>query len=230
MKSSAAYVFAAVILAAVAGLVAAGATLERQMAAAQTRMAVADLVGAERRFREIEDRLDTGGWLAAVLAGPQDEVAAHQVAIRYWRGDYARLLSEYARNADARVRRNVPLRITVANSAYRAGQRPDATVGEMLNGLDQAIDLYTELLQDVGERHDLAFNYEFLVTLRDALGNGADWAPRSSENPLGQEGGQPPTDDTDLDDVEIFVPMYHDERDLTDEPTRGTDPPIERKG
>ena len=230
MKSSAGYVLAAFILAALAGLVAVGATLERQLAAAQTRLAVADLVGAERRFREIERRLNAGRWLAPVLTGPQDEVAAHRAAIRYWRGDYARLLSDYARNADARVRRNVALRITVANAAYRAGQRPDATVGEMLNSLDHAIDLYAELLQDVGERRDLAFNYEFLVTLRNALGTGARWTPRSSENPLGQEGGQPLTEDTDLDDVEIFVPMYHDDRDLTDEPTRGTDPPIERRG
>lgn len=230
MRNSASYVLAALILAALAGLLATGASLERQIAEAQADLAVANLADAERGYSAVWNRITGAGWLSWLLAGTQHEVEAQRAAIRYWRGDYAGLLADYARQTDQQIHANIPLRLAVANAAYRAGQRENATPADMLHGLDQAIDLYTQLLQDAGGRHDLAFNYEFLVTLRDAIGRGRSWTPRSSENPLGQEGGQPLTEDTELDDVEIFVPMYHDERDPTDEPTRGTDPPIQRRG
>lgn len=229
-QNSGPYFLAAVALGGLALVLAMGGLIERQMAEAEARLAVADLRGADRSYEEAGHRLGGLGWLAWGRSDVRDEVVAQRAAIRYWRGDYQALLADYARNTEPRVTRNLPLRVAVANAAYRAGQSGDATVAAMLHGLDQAIALYADLIQDSNGRPDLAFNYEFLVRLRDALGQGEDWLPRSSENPLGQEGGHPPTTTPELDDVEIFVPMYHDEREQTDDPTRGTDPPIERRG
>ena len=87
-----------------------------------------------------------------------------------------------------------------------------------------------QILEDSGGDHDVAFNYEFLVRLRNSVAGGAEWVPRAYENPLGQEGGQPLDADSVLDDVRIYVPMQPDERDPADEPTQGGDPPIRRRG
>ena len=123
--------------------------------------------------RKEEPRLNAiwvSGPLAASYAylGQQAkaEIEATRGAIRYWRGDYSSLLADYANATDPRLRENVALRLTVANAAYRAGQREKATPAEMLNSLDQAIGLYERLLQDAGGPTDVAFNYEFLVRLR----------------------------------------------------------------
>ena len=230
MRMIAPYGLAALVLAGLAAVCAAGATLERQIADAQADLAVVNLTAADRGYAAAWERIEASRWLSELLAGTRMEIAAKQAAIRYWRADYATLLNDYARNTDSEVRANIPLRLTVANAAYRSGQFEEATAANMLNGLDQALGLYDQLLQDANGSADVAFNYEFLVRLRDALGDGTDWEPRSSESPLGQEGGQPLDSETELDDVEIYVPMYRDDRDLIDEPTMGGDPPIRRRG
>ena len=230
MKTMAPYAFSALVLGGLAALFAAAGTVEREIAAAQTDLAIANLTAADHRYAEVWEWVGEDHWLSWALAGTRAEIEAKRGAIRYWRGDYSSLLADYTNATDPRLRENVALRLTVANAAYRAGQREEATPAEMLNGLDQAIGLYERLLQDAGGRTDVAFNYEFLVRLREAIGAGEEWFPRGSESPLGQEGGQPLDDNTELDDVQIYVPMYRDERDLIDEPTMGGDPPIRRRG
>lgn len=231
MRTLAPYGLAALIVGALAVLCAAAGTLERQIATAQADLAVANLTAAERGYEAAWEQIGEPRWLSRLLTGTLQEIAAKRAAIRYWRADYGSLLDDYARNTDAQVQENIPLRLTVANAAYRVGQHEAATRADMLNGLDQAIGLYAQLVQDGDGRRDVAFNYEFLVRLRDALGeDDTDWVPRSSDSPLGQEGGQPLDNESELEDVEIYVPMYRDDRDLIDEPTMGGDPPIRRRG
>ena len=76
----------------------------------------------------------------------------------------------------------------------------------------------------------MAFNYELLVRRRNALAGGGQPLPAGPGNPLGREGGQPLDDETGLDDIQIYVPLNQDERDRIDDPTRGGDPPLRRRG
>ena len=224
------YALAAAGLSLLAVACAAWAVVERGLAEAQYELAAANLDAAESGYARVDDYLRHTDRVPWVLAGVRAEIAARRAAIRYWQGDYAALLEREGGRSSAARRDNVALRLAVANAAYRAGQRPGASREAALDGLDRAIALYAELLQNDGSRPDAAFNYELLVRRRNALAGGGRPRPAGPENPLGREGGQPLDDETGLDDVQIFVPLNQDERDRIDDPTQGGDPPLRRRG
>ena len=221
---------AAVAVGLLAAACAAWAFLERGLAEAQRELAAANLGAAERGYARVDDYLRYTDRVPWLLAGVRAEIAARRAAIRYWQGDYAALLEQRVGEPSAGQRDNAARRLAVANATYRAGQRPGASREAALDGLDRAIALYAELLQDDGTRPDVAFNYELLVRRRNALAGGGRPLPAGPENPLGREGGQPLDDETGLDDVQIFVPLNQDERDRIDDPTQGGDPPLRRRG
>ncbi len=224
------YGAAAAALGLAAAAVAGAAVVERGMARAQRALAAGDLTAADRGYGAVRDIVNRAGGAARLLSGVRAEVAERRAAIRYWRGDYAPLLADAAAADGAPSPGGAALRIVAANAAYRAGQRPDASPREALDGLDRAIVLYAELLRSGAGRGDVAFNYEFLVRRRAAIAAGAEAAPAGSESPLGREGGSPLDEETALDDIRIYVPMRQEERDRIDDPTMGGDPPIRRRG
>ncbi len=217
-----------------AGLLAAAcaawAFVERDLAEAQHQLAAANLDAAERGYARVGDYLRRVGRIPWVLPGVQAEIAARRAAIRYWQGDHASLLQQRAGEPSVDSRPGVDVRLAVANATYRTGQRPGASREEVLDSLDRAIGLYAALLQDDGNRPDIAFNYELLLRRRKVLAGGGQPLPAGPESPLGREGGQPLDDDTGLDDIQIYVPLNQDERDRIDDPTMGGDPPLQRRG
>ena len=219
------YWAAALVFGLLAAACAAAAVLERGMAAAQRDLAVANLAAAERGYAAVERRIDRLAGVRWLLPGLRSEIAGRRAAIRYWRADYAGLLGSDAQRLD-----DPALRLTLANAAYRSGQRPDAPAREMLDSLDRAVVLYAALLRDGAGAEDAAYNYEYLVGLRAALEAGAEAPGAPLESPLGREGAQPLDEETGLDDVQIFVPRMQDDRDTVDDPTPGGDPPIRRRG
>ena len=219
------YLAAAVVLGVLAAACAAAAVLERGMAEAQRELAVANLAAAERGYAAVERRLAPLARAPWLLRGLRVELAARRAAIRYWRADYAAFL-----RSDAVLPDDPGIRMTLANAAYRAGQRADASPEQALDGLDRAIVLYAALLRDGDDREDVAYNYEYLVTLRAAVEAGGELVGAPLESPLGMEGAQPLDEETGLDDVQIYVPMMQDDRDAVDDPTPGGDPPIRRRG
>lgn len=225
MKSTFRYWMAALLLGVLAAVCAAAAVLDRGMARAQRELAVANLQAADRGYAAVESELGRVVDVPWLLSGLRAEIAAKRAAIRYWQADYAGLL-----NSAAELPEDPVLRMTLANAAYRAGQRTDATPRELLDSLDRAVVLYAGLLQDGASRADVAYNYEYLVRLRILLGAGPAAAGAAFESPLGREGMQPSDDDSGLDDAQIYVPMMQDDRDRVDEPTQGGDPPIRRRG
>ena len=220
---------ASVALAVLAAACAAWAVVERGLAEAQHALAAANLGAAEQAYARVGDYLRPADRIPWALAGVREEIAARRAAIRYWQGDYAALLAEAAGGPPAE-RGSAARRLAVAGATYRAGQRPGASREEALGSLDRAIALYVELLQDTSDNPDVAFNYELLVRRRNALAAGGQPLPAGPGNPLGREGGQPLDDETGLDDIQIYVPLNQDERDRIDDPTRGGDPPLRRRG
>ena len=225
MKSTFQYWVAALALGLLAAVCAAAAVLDRGMARAQRELGVANLQAADRGYAAVERQLRRAGGIPWLLSGPRAEIVARRAAIRYWQGDYAALLGR-----DTALPDDPELRMTLANAAYRAGQRTEATPRDRLDSLDRAIVLYAGLLRDGDGREDAAYNYEFLVRLRTLLNERSAPPPAAFESPLGQEGAQPLDEETGLDDVQIYVPMMQDDRDMVDEPTPGGDPPIRRRG
>ena len=225
MTSTFGYWVAALVLGLFALACAAAGVLDRGMARAQRELAVANLQAADRGYATVEGQLLRAGGISWLLSGLRAEIAAKRGAIRYWQADYAGLL-----NRDTGLPDDPVLRMTLANAAYRAGQRTGAASGEMFDSLDRAIVLYAGLLRDGGGSGDVAYNYEYLVGLRGRLEAGSEPVGAPLESPLGREGAQPLDEETGLDDVQIFVPMMQDDRDTVDDLTPGGDPPIRRRG
>lgn len=224
-KSTFGYWSAALLAGVLAAACAAAAAVERGMARAQRELAVANLQAADDGYAAVERMLGRAGRLPWLLPGLRAEITARRAAIRYWRADYAGLAEDVAARAEDPV-----LRITLANAAYRLGQRAGAETRARLDALDRAIVLYAGLLRDGGGRADAAYNYEYLVRLRGLLEAGAEPAAVPLESPLGREGAQPLDEETGLEDVQIYVPRMQDDREMVDEPTPGGDPPIRRRG
>lgn len=222
------------LAAAALGLLAAAAAacgvLERRLATAQHELAAANLAAAERGYARAADALAWARRAPWALAGVRAEIAARRAAIRYWQGDHAALLDEHAGAPPGVHAGDAALRLVVAAAAYRAGQRPDAPARAAFDSLDRAIALHAALLEDGVGGADAAFNYELLVRRRAALAAGGAPAPAAPGSPLGREGRQPLDDETGLEDIRIHVPLDHDERDRIDDPTRGGDPPLRRRG
>jgi hypothetical protein len=230
MKPFFRYGLGALICALGAGGVLMHATGERLMAEAESRLAVSDLASADRAFAEVADRTGILDQLPWLLSDRRAEAAAHRARIRYWQGDYAQLLEDYDGFTSTDATSNVGVQLTLANAVYRIGQHPDGNRAVALDALDLAIGRYLQLVQTSDGRRDVAFNYEFLVRLRNEIAAGSEWTPQPLEYPLGQEGQQPMDSDTEIEDLQIFVPMEHNEREEIEDPTLGGDPPVQRRG
>ena len=230
MATSTRYVVAGLLCTLVAGLVLVGGALERRLAQADRELAVSDLSSAATAYAAIGRQLAPAAGVPWLLRDTRSEVMAKRAAIRYWQADYAALVDEFVSVGDPMVRENGAFQLTLANAAYRLGQVPDGSREDMLNALDRAIGRYLKIVRTSGGHVDAAFNYEFLIHLRDALVDGGDWTPHPLESPLGQSGEQRMDAETGIDDIKIYVPMDHDDREEIDDPTIGGDPPIRRRG
>jgi hypothetical protein len=206
------------------------ALLEGDMAQGDKELSAANLAAADRYYSSALGRVSYFDRIPLMFSDARAEIVVNRAAIRYWQGDYVGLLADYPSLQSSMSDDDIRLGLVVAGSAYRVGQHRDVTSSEMLNSLDQAIGMYAQLLESDHRSYDAAFNYEFLIRLREALSGGAEWVPRGLENPLGEEGGSPMDEETQIDDLQIFVPMSVDELDRIDEPTMGSDTPIRRRG
>ncbi len=102
-----------------------------------------------------------------------------------------------------------------------AGTRQQA-----LGALDRAIRAHLQLLQNSRGHPDAAFNYEYLIRLRQVIARGRDWPTDRREELLGREGVPPP--DADMHEIKIYVPVEVDEE--SEKPTMGEGEPIRKRG
>ncbi len=73
--------------------------------------------------------------------------------------------------------------VLAANAGFRASQRDGADRQAMLGRLDAAIKTYTELLKKNPGDADAAYNYEYVVRLRDTMSKAKPQAPGKREDP-----------------------------------------------
>src|SRR5712691_5896309 len=95
-----------------------------------------------------------------------------------------------------------------------------------LAALDAGINAYLTVLKNTARQEDAAYNYEFLVRLRDDIAKGRRKAePTEISGPHGHPGGPP---FKGKNDFKIYVPLQSDEIDKG--ATSGKAAPIKRKG
>ena len=230
MKTVVKHLVAAVLFGVVAGLFLAGGRVERRVAAAQRDLATLNVTTPARTYEEIAPYLDYAERIPWMWSDLRDEIRARRAAIRYWRSEYDSLVADYRDLNSPDARNNLALQFIVANAAYRASQRVEPDRQEVLRALDRAIAVYFRVLQNGVGHLDAAFNYEYVIRLRDDIASGGELPEgRRDQNILGREGDQP--EDAKMEEIIIYVPLEMDEApEMEAEPTIGEGQPIRRRG
>ena len=166
-------------------------------------------------------------WVADNLVNGVEEQRA---AAEYWQARYDALAPQPGAKGSA-IEQEPAVQAMAANAAYRTGQRETGDRQAMLRRLDAAIKSYTELLKKDANNIDAAYNYEYLVRLRDTTSK-AKPATTKREDPAralqkltgfvmagdlpegrtvhGEPGTPPPN--TDMTQFKMHIPIRPDER------------------
>lgn len=197
-------------------LVAAGAVLWRS-SEMERRLAAAERDLAMLRYEEAATAAkQPGGRLASLMPGASRTVAdAREVetTAAYWQGHY----DAVAENADARL--------LAANAAYRNMRKTGGSWQSVVGKMDALIKQYAEILRDDPSNTEAAFNYEYIVRLRQVIA--ARKSPVAPFDAMDQGltihgfAGAPP-EDSDMKKFKMIVPMRPDERLEAEKAGKGT--------
>ena len=229
VRTALSYLVVTILAGAMAIVLLLAARVERRIALADRQLATLNLSRAARAYDEVADSLSVTGRIPWLLRGTRDEVTVRQAAVRYWRGDYAPLVSDYTSADSPSMTGNLDLQFVVANADYRSVQRPGSSRDIALGTLDHAIEVYQRLLAGNEGHLETAFNYELMVRLRNKIADG-DAIPESRRPTVqGNQGDYP--EEAEMEDVQIYIPRDSVlDPDDTDDPTIGEGAPIRKRG
>ncbi len=233
MKTLIARLLLAVLLVTAAEAVRRASLVETTLAAAESALATLDPAEADRQYGEVEQELGLAGRLPFIGA---QQVAAGREAravVASWRGAYAAVPKAEADLAPPAV--GSDLVFIAGNAAYRAVKGVHGGQ-EGAQDMDGVLRLYTMLLKKSPGHVDGAYNYEFVVRLRNTLarqkaGDAARGGNPDNNDPappsIHGEKGTPPKN-TPPDTFNVIVPLKPEERgDLM---KAGVSGPRQRKG
>ena len=231
MKTVVRHLFTAVFLALVGITIFAGAVIQRQVAEGQRHVATLDLNRAAQVFDALSEQLRFTEPMPWLLQDTRREIESRRASVRYWRREYGALVTAYPDVGEPDIRENLTLQLILANAYVRNGEATANGDRRVLLGeLDRAINVHLQVLQNAaGDRH-AAFNYEYLVRLRNNLAAGAEVQDRGPRTPLGRPGNNEEMDMEDINEMKVYVPTDMLDREASDEPTLGSDAPLRRRG
>jgi hypothetical protein len=186
-----------------------------------------------QQFRARAATLERIATLSLDAEGDAD--SAEGALSAYWRGAYDALTAAGADVAGAADARTL---LIAANAAYRAAEQNPKPRAERVQQLDAVLQAYTSALKAPEFLPDAAYNYEFVVKLRDSLararGGAAARGPAKAEpvtpssdlptgNTIHGRPGAPPPE-MKGEEFEILTPMEYGDRETQPEPTPGAKP------
>jgi len=212
VRSVTAYLIAAVIFAVVGFVALTASRFERQLADAQERAATLQYARAQESLDAADGYLQYAQWLPTVGDDAMREIRARQAALQYWQGDYAKVLPAQAEPVAAVDESNVELQLVVANAAFRVGLKGATEKTAAVQALNEAANGYLTVLKNNTWHEEAAYNYEYVVRLRDEIAKGRkppSEQPQESVD-LGESGAPSPA--TATKSFQIYVPLQGDEK------------------
>lgn len=185
--------------------------------AAQTeqRMAAAEYALVTLRYERAVEELDAarGSGLLEPLVERFGSTPTDSATARYWSGDYEAL----AESGEASPR------LLAANAEYRMLRSTGGTYQSFVARLDSISKQYAEILRAEPGNEDAAYNYEFVLRLRQAAMAAKQTIPgldpaAGGITVHGVPGAPPP--DSDAKKFKMIVPMMPDERQEAEEAGR----------
>jgi hypothetical protein len=165
----------------------------------------------------------------------------HQATVSYWLARYTSL-TDAMDAAKGPAPTDSTLLFLAANAAFRTSAPQSKDTKAVVARLDQVVQAYADVLRKDPTLSDAAFNYEYVVKLRDTIAKGpsknakaaakAPSAPDVSVDlPIGPTvHGRPggPPEGESMSDFKTVTPMRYDEREEQMDPGRGQK--LRRKG
>jgi hypothetical protein len=229
VKGVARHISAAIGLAFAGAMCLAAGIVDREIVRTQENAFALRHAGSAEAFDTAERYLQYGSWIPSVGRRLND-VRARRASMHYWQREYDRIVPQDSDPLAGIPSANVDLQLIAANAAYRKSQPAAKDRTNTLRALDAAINAYVAVLRNAGADEAAAYNYEYLVRVREDIDQGrrsADLTERAEDGPAGEQGGAPPQD-SNKRDLKILIPLDPGEMDKAIEPGKGA--PIERKG
>jgi hypothetical protein len=193
-----------------------------------------------------EDDLESDATLVDRLPPPlglaQGTEARHSATVAYWLARYT-TLTEMANPGNGPALNDPELLFLAANAAFRTSAPQSKDAKGAVARLDTVAQAYADVMRKAPEFSDAAYNYEFVVKLRDQLAKGPKRGARDAKakppvpedvsvdlptGPTihGRPGGPP--EGESMSDFKTVTPMRYDEREEQMDPGRGQK--LRRKG
>ncbi|MEO8259400.1 MAG: hypothetical protein ABI868_18780 [Acidobacteriota bacterium] len=231
MKKVAGQIVLAVVFLAIGGAFWVAGRLEGRVADAHEELALLRYTALDAEYGDIDQAMTYVRRVPWVADGLVDDVEEHRAASDYWRARYDALGPQ--RDATGAVIEQQPAVLSMAaNAAYRTGQREGSDRQAVLRRLDTAVKTYAELLKKAPDNLDAAYNYEYLVRLRETTSKAKPVPAGKRQDPAklvqqltgqtmagdlpegrtvhGDPGAPPP--DTDMTQFKMHIPIRPDER------------------
>jgi hypothetical protein len=231
MKGLTGIVVAAIVLALLGGIAFAAGTVDRRIARTQQDFAAQNYVRADESLESLERALEYGRWIPWIANGPLADVRTRRAAIRYWSGQYDRIVADQPDPVGTIESGNIDLQLIVANALYRREtEKAKNNQRATLDALQAATSAYLTVLKNATRSEAAAYNYEYVVRTREDIDKGRrapELTDKAEDGPAGKKGGPPPQDPAKKD-FKLLVPLQPGEMDKGLEPGKGGK--IERKG
>jgi hypothetical protein len=207
------------------------ARLEGHMADAQQRLATLQYDSAKESLAEASQYADQARWVPWLGRDERQEIRARNAALQYWKKEYDVLVPAQAEPVAAVGDDNVELQLVVANAAHRIGQGRSKDRAATMKALEEAASGYLTVLKNNTWHAEAAYNYEYIVRLRDELAKGKQppQPPKdqSEESDNGESGAPSPA--TSSKGFQIYIPLEQGEKNPSGGEA-GKAAPKERKG
>jgi hypothetical protein len=220
MKGLARYILGSLALVLVGGACLAAGLLEREVVRAQQDLATLNYDAPESALgdpdADTERYFQYASRIPGIGRGPLQDLRARDAAWRYWQRQYGRLVPVEGDPLGRVAGENVALQLTVANAVYRSSAALAKDRQATLQALDAAVNAYLGVLKNSTRNEDAAFNFEYLVRVRDDIAKGRRKSafptsgPASADNTPHGEPGAPPQG-TNTGDFKVHVPMESEE-------------------
>jgi hypothetical protein len=197
-------------------LVAAGAILWRS-SEMERRLAAAERDLVMLRYEDAATAAaQPGGRLAGLMPGAGTSTAdrkALEATAGYWQGNY-----------DA-VSENPDTKLLAANAEYRKMRKAGGSWQAVTGRMDGLVKQYAEILRENPSNAEAAFNYEYVVRLRQVIAARKQPVAPVDVTASGQTihgfAGAPP-EESDMKKFKMIVPMRPDERLEAEKAGKGT--------
>jgi type II secretory pathway pseudopilin PulG len=207
------------------------ARLEGHMADAQQQLSTLQYDAAKQSLADAAEYADRARWVPFLGRDERQEIRARNAALQYWQKDFDTLVPAQAEPVAAVGDDNVELQLVVANAAYRLGQGRAKDRTTTMKSLEEAASGYLTVLKNNTWHTDAAYNYEYIVRLRDELAKGKQppQPPKdqSEESDNGESGAPSPA--TSSKGFQIYIPLEQGEKNPSGGEA-GKAAPKERKG